>query len=216
MQEVLGLYDGFKVLKTGTTTIGLVCKDGIILASDTRVTMGFTVAHKRGRKIYQIDDHLAMTIAGTVAEGQNVVDMLKFYAKLYKLEHNRPIPVSAASRLASQILYTNRLMPLSVQAIVGGVDENGPHIYALDPFGGVTEEKYFATGSGSPIAMGELETNIRDGLTVEEAIPLVVKSLKAAMRRDIATGDSIDIIVIDSKGFKELSEDDKIKLMSSA
>ncbi|MEM2849322.1 MAG: archaeal proteasome endopeptidase complex subunit beta [Candidatus Bathyarchaeia archaeon] len=209
------MYDGSKVLKTGTTTIGLVCRDGVILASDTRVIMGFTVAHKRGRKIYQVDDHLAMTIAGTVAEGQNVVDMLRFYAKLYKVEHNRPIPVGAASRLASQILYSNRLMPLSVQAIVGGVDEAGPHIYALDPFGGITEEKYFATGSGSPIAIGELETNVKDGLTVEEAIPLVVKSLKAAMRRDVATGDSIDIIVIDSKGFKEFSEDDKIKLMNS-
>lgn len=209
------MYDGFKVLKTGTTTIGLVCKDGVVLASDTRVTMGFTVAHKRGRKIYQIDDHLAMTIAGTVAEGQNVVDMLRFYAKLYKVERNRPMPVSTASRLASQILYSNRLMPLSVQAIVGGVDETGPHIYALDPFGGVTEEKYFATGSGSPIAMGELETNIKDGLTIEEALPLVVRSLKAAMRRDVATGDSIDIVIVDSKGFKEISEDDKAKLMSS-
>lgn len=205
------MHKGFQTLKTGTTTIGLVCRDGVVLASDTRVTMGFMVAHKRGRKIYRIDDHLAMTIAGTVAEGQNVVELLRIYARLYKMEYGRPIPVNSAAQIASRILYSNRLVPLAVQAIVGGVDEDGPHLYALDPFGGVTEEKCFSTGSGSPIAIGELETSFKDGISVEEAIPIAVRALRVAMRRDIASGDSFDVVVIDRNGYRELSESEKAK-----
>lgn len=209
------MFEGFKALKTGTTTIGLVCRDGVVLASDTRVTMGLMVAHKRGRKIYRIDDHLAITIAGTVAEGQNVVSMLSIYARLYKMEHRRPLPVSSAARIASRILYSNRFIPLAIQAIIGGVDENGPHIYALDPFGGVTEERCFSTGSGSPIAIGELETSYKDDISVDEAVSLAVRALRAAMRRDIASGDSFDLVVIDFKGYREISEEEKTKLMKS-
>ncbi|TRO47066.1 proteasome subunit beta, partial [Candidatus Bathyarchaeota archaeon] len=91
------------VLK-GTTTVGVVCKDGVILASDTRVTMGYYVAHKFGKKVYQIDDHLGMTIAGTVADAQKVVDILIANAKLYKIKMNRPMPVSAAARLVANLL----------------------------------------------------------------------------------------------------------------
>src|SRR4030066_1003591 len=148
------------VLK-GTTTIGVVCKDGVILASDTRVTMGFYVAHKAGKKVYQIDDHLGMTIAGTVADAQKVVDILIANAKLYKINLNRPIPVSAAARIVANILFQNRYVPLSTQVLVGGVDETGPHVYNLDPYGSLNEEKSVSTGSGSLVAYGILEDKFR-------------------------------------------------------
>ncbi len=93
------------VLK-GTTTIGVVCKDGIILASDTRVTMGFYVAHKHGKKIYKIDDHLAMTIAGSLADAQRTVDILTANAQLYKLSMGRPLPISSAARLIANLLFS--------------------------------------------------------------------------------------------------------------
>ena len=94
-----------KLALKGTTTIGIVCRDGVILASDTRVTMGFFVAHKQGKKIYQIDDHMAMTISGVVADAQRTVDILKVNARLYRLEIGRPMPISAAARLVSNLLF---------------------------------------------------------------------------------------------------------------
>ncbi|MEM2875548.1 MAG: proteasome subunit beta, partial [Candidatus Bathyarchaeia archaeon] len=109
----------------GTTTIGVVCKSGVVLASDTRVTMGYFVAHKRGKKIYKIDDHLAMTIAGGVADAQKAVEILKVNSKIYRMYHNRPFPVRAASTLLANVLFDSRPYPLLTQAIVGGIDDTG-------------------------------------------------------------------------------------------
>src|SRR3972149_7898598 len=92
-----------KLVMKGTTTLGLVCKDGVILASDTRVTMGYYVAHKHGKKVYKIDEHLAMTIAGTVADAQRVVDILIANAQLYRINMSRPMPVSSAARIVANM-----------------------------------------------------------------------------------------------------------------
>jgi len=203
-----------KLTFKGTTTVGVVCKDGVILASDTRVTMGFYVAHKHGKKIYKIDDHLAMTIAGTVADAQRTVDILAANAQLYKINLGRPIPVSSAARLVANLLFSARYIPLVTQVLVGGVDETGPHVFSLDPFGSLTEEKCVATGSGSPVAYGVLEDKFRDGMTVEEALPIVVKAVDAAMKRDAASGDSFNVAVIDANGFRELTDEEKRKLLA--
>ena len=203
-----------KLTFKGTTTVGVVCKDGVILASDTRVTMGFYVAHKHGKKIYKIDDHLAMTIAGTVADAQRTVDILAANAQLYKINMGRPIPVSSAARLVANLLFSARYIPLVTQVLVGGVDETGPHVFSLDPFGSLTEEKCVATGSGSPVAYGVLEDKFKDGMTVEEALPIVVKAVDAAMRRDAASGDSFNVAVIDTNGFRELTDEEKKKLLA--
>jgi len=200
------------VLK-GTTTIGVVCKDGVILASDTRVTMGFYVAHKFGKKVYQIDDHLGMTIAGTVADAQKVVDILTANAKLYKINLNRPMPVSAAARLVANLLFSARYMPLATQVLVGGVDDTGPHVYNLDPYGSLTEEKSVSTGSGSPIAYGILEDQYHEGMSIAELLPIIVKAVNAAMKRDVASGNSYNITVIDKNGYRELSTDEKSALL---
>ena len=204
-----------KLVLKGTTTIGVVCKDGVILASDTRVTMGFYVAHKYGKKVYKIDDHLGMTIAGTVADAQKVVDILTANAQLYKINMNRPMPVSAAARLVANLLFSARYMPLATQVLVGGVDDTGPHIYNLDPYGSLTEEKSVSTGSGSPIAYGILEDNYREGMSVAELLPIIVKAVNAAMKRDVASGNSYNITVIDKNGYRELSEEEKNVLLKA-
>jgi proteasome beta subunit len=203
-----------KVLK-GTTTIGVVCRDGVVLATDTRATMGYFVAHKHAKKVYKIDDHIAMTIAGAVGDAQNVVDILKANAELYKLEQRKPIPISAAARLVANLLFSSRVFPLLLQALIGGVDDSGSKLYALDPLGSVTEEKVVSTGSGSPIAYGVLESQIRDGLTVKETVPIVVKAVDSAMKRDAASGDSFDVAIISSKGYRELLEDEKKALIEA-
>lgn len=197
----------------GTTTIGLVCNDGVILASDTRVTMGSYVAHKHGKKIYKIDDHLAMTIAGTVADAQRTVDILTANAQLYQLNMGRPIPVNSAARLVANLLFSARYMPLATQVLIGGVDDSGSHVFCLDPFGSLTEEKCVATGSGSPIAYGVLEDKYKENMSVSEALPMVVKAVNSAMKRDTASGDSFNVAVIDINGYRELTEEDKKSLL---
>jgi len=193
----------------GTTTVGVVCKDGVILASDTRVTSGYFVAHKKGKKVYQIDDHLAMTISGVVADAQQVVDVLKANAHLYRLNTGRRIPVSTAARLVANFLFSVRFAPMIAQVLVAGVDNTGPHVFSVDPFGSLTEEKCVATGSGSPVAYGVLEDKYKEDTKIGELLSIVVQAIGSAMKRNIATGDSFDVAVIDEKGFRELSDEEK-------
>ena len=198
-----------KLVLKGTTTIGVVCKDGVILASDTRVTMGSYIAHKHGKKIYKIDDHLAMTISGTVADAQRTVDILTAQAQLYRLEKDRPIPVNSAARLIANLLFSARYAPLVTQVLIGGVDDTGPHVFSLDPFGSLTEEKCVATGSGSPIAYGVLEDRYKEEVSVKELLPVIFKAVDSAMKRDVASGDSFNVAIVDEMGYRELTKEEK-------
>ena len=198
-----------KLLLKGTTTIGVVCKDGVILASDTRVTMGSYIAHKHGKKIYKIDDHLAMTISGTVADAQRTVDILTANAQLYRLEKDRPIPVNSAARLIANLLFSARYAPLVTQVLIGGVDDTGSHVFSLDPFGSLTEEKCVATGSGSPIAYGVLEDRYKEEVSVKELLPVIFKAVDSAMKRDVASGDNFNVAIVDEIGYRELTKEEK-------
>jgi len=201
----------------GTTTVGVVCRDGVILGTDTRATMGNYVASKHAKKVYKVTNNLAMTIAGGVAVAQRVVEILKINARLYELEKNRSIPVKSAARLVSNLLFSNREVgnPLPMQALVGGFDETGPHVFNLDPYGSLTEEKMVSTGSGSPFAYGVLESQYREDSTVDEMLSVVVKAVDSAMKRDIASGDSFDVAVIDAAGFRELSPEEKAAILNN-
>ncbi len=201
----------------GTTTVGVVCKDGVILGTDTRATMGNFIASKHAKKVYQITENLAMTIAGGVAAAQKVVEILKVNASLYELEKNRRMPVSSAARLVQSILFSNREVgaPLPLQAIIGGFDETGPHVYNLDPYGSMLEEKMVSTGSGSPYAYGVLESQFKEDSTVDEMLRVVVKAVDSAMKRDVASGDSFDVAVINDGGFRELSLEEKQSILNS-
>jgi proteasome beta subunit len=205
-----------KYVMTGTTTMGLVCKDGIVLGTDTRATLGTFVAHKKAKKVYPIDEHVAMTIAGGVADAQTVVELLRANSKLYRYEKGMPIPISAVARLAANVLFSSRYYPFILQSIIGGMDEQGGHIFALDPLGSVTEEKYVSTGSGSPVAYGVLEPGYKEGMSVKDAIPLVVRAVNSAMKRDSASGDSFDVAVISKDGYRELSETEKKGILAQA
>jgi len=199
----------------GTTTLGIICKDGVIFATDTRVTAGFYVAHKKGKKVFPIDNHIAMTIAGGVADAQSVVETLKANTHLFRLSNDRPMPVQAVARLTANILFQSRMAPLLLQALIGGIDDTGAHIYALDPFGSVTEEKYVSTGSGSPVAYGVLEDKYHEGLSIKEGLPIAVSGVYSAMKRDIGSGDSFDVAIITKDGYRELSDDEKKELLKN-
>jgi proteasome beta subunit len=192
-----------------TTTIGVVCRDGVLMTTDTRATMGSFVAHKHAKKVYMIDHHLGMTIAGTVGDAQAIVEMLKANAALYRLDMNRPIPVQSAARMVSNILFQARYYPLSVQALIGGMDDTGGHIFALDPLGSMMEERFVSTGSGSPVAYGVLESEWHDDLSVKDSTPVLVRAISSAMKRDSASGDSFDVVTITKDGYRELTDDEK-------
>ncbi len=198
----------------GTTTIGAISRDGVVLASDTRVTAGDLIVHKKGKKVYQIDRHIAMTISGLVADAQKTVEMLKANSKLYHLEHKSPIPVSAAARLVANLFFSNRYSPFLAQIVIGGVDDSGPHVFTVDPFGSIVEEKCVATGSGSPVAYGVLEEMYREGLPLKDVLRIVAKALDSAMKRNVMSGDSFDVSVIDVSGYRELSDDEKGRILS--
>ncbi|MEM2841851.1 MAG: proteasome subunit beta [Thermoproteota archaeon] len=194
----------------GTTTVGIVCKDGVVFATDTRVIQGPTlVAHKYGKKVHMIDKHVAITIAGGVADAQALIDVLRYQSRVYKLERNVPIPVSSIANFASIVMFRMRMMPLEIQALIGGIDHHGPSLVQLDPFGGLSNESFAATGSGSPVALGFLEANIKGTLTTEDSIKIAAQSVLVAMSRDTATGNDFDIAVIDKGGYKELGLKEK-------
>lgn len=194
-------------VKTGTTTVGLVCKDGVVLASDRRATMGYLIASKDIDKIYEIDDHLALTLAGGVGDAQLLVRWMKAEAKLYRLRHRKSMNVEAAATLLANILGQYKFFPFFVQLLLGGYD-NKPRVFSIDMLGGVTEEKFTSTGSGSPIAYGVMEELYNDHSSVEEGKRVAAKAVHAAMQRDAASGERVDLVVVDKKGFKRYSKDD--------
>lgn len=194
-----------KQVETGTTTVGIVCKDAVVIAAEKKATMGYLVASKRADKIRQLDDHIGMTIAGVVGDAQALERYIKAELKLFKLREKRPITVEAAAHLVSNMLYARRFYPYIVQLVVGGFDSK-PHLFSLAPDGSVMEEeKFYSSGSGSPMAFGVLEHGYRPGMTVDEGKELVVSAIRSAVARDIASGgDGIDVAVIDSKGFHQI------------
>lgn len=194
-------------LKTGTTTVSLICKDGVVIAAEQRSALGYMVDSKVARKIYPLDKHIAMSIAGSVGDALAIVRLLKAQFKLYKLERG-PISVKAAATLLSNILHGSKYFPYINQFIIGGYDSQGPQIYSLDPFGGYdTKDKYYSTGSGSPYAYGVLEAEFKENMSLDEAVGLAVKAIKSAIERDIASGGKgFTIAVITKDGYKELKK----------
>ncbi|MFX1518898.1 MAG: archaeal proteasome endopeptidase complex subunit beta [Promethearchaeota archaeon] len=193
-----------------TTTLGLVLRDGVILATDMRATAGYFVSHKHAQKLFKIDDHIGATIAGRVADAQTIVEWAQVEASLYKLQRGVPMTVRAAARLIANILFQSRyFQPFYLQSLMGGVDSTGSHLFILDLLGNLVEEKSVSTGSGSPFVYGLLEDQYREDMTVDEGTSLAVRAVHSAMERDAASGDGIAVAVITSeKGFTRLSEDE--------
>jgi proteasome beta subunit len=193
-----------EVKKTGTTTLGMICRDGVVLAAEKKSTMGYLVASKESDKILPVEDHIALTIAGVSGDAQALARYLRAELKLFSIQNQRKISVKGASTLLSNILQGSKYYPYFVQLILAGYDDTGPAIFSLDAIGGTEEEKkFFSTGSGSPFALGVLEDNYREGISIEEGTKLAVRAIKAAIERDIGSGGkAIDVGVITKDGIK--------------
>jgi proteasome beta subunit len=195
-------------MKKGTTTIGLLVKDAVIIGAETKSTMGFMVASKSAKKIYKLDEHIGLTIAGSVGDALALVRLLKAQLKLYKLDRG-PITVKATATLLSNILQGTKYFPYFNLLILAGYDTE-PRVYSFDPIGGFDyTDKFYSTGSGSPFAYGVLEELYKENMTQEEGITLVVKAIKAAIERDIGSGGKrFEVAVIDKNGYREISKEE--------
>ncbi|MCL2550136.1 MAG: archaeal proteasome endopeptidase complex subunit beta [Methanimicrococcus sp.] len=195
-----------EILK-GTTTVGVVCSDGIVLASERRATMGHFIASRDAKKVYKIGDTVGLTIAGSVGDAQQIVRYMTVESKLYEMRRKEPVTIKGMTTMLSNILNSNRYYPYSVQLLIGGVDKNGPALYSLDAMGGMIEEtNAVSTGSGSPIAYGVLEDNYVKGMTVDEGAELAIRALHNAMKRDSASGDAISVVKITTDKFVRMDE----------
>ncbi len=192
-------------VKKGTTTVGIIAKDAVVIAAEQKSTMGYMVDSKVAQKIYPLDDHIGLTIAGSVGDALAMIRLLKAQFKIYKLERG-PITLKAAATLLSNILHGSKYFPYINQFILAGYDTQ-PGVYSFDPLGGFdVKDKYYSTGSGSPFAYGVLEAEFKENMTIEEATALIIKAIKAAIERDIGSGGKkIQVAVIDKNGFKELA-----------
>ena len=196
-------------LKTGTTTVALVCKDGIVLAADKRATSGYLISFKKFEKIISITEYIAVTVAGTVSDVQLLTKYIKAELRLKKIRTGRENTVKEAANLLAALVYSNirklSMIPGISHFLIGGKDESGFHVYDLSPDGSIVEiDDYVSSGSGSVIAYGVLETLYKNGMSVEEGIKLAGKSINAAVQRDIASGNGIDIVTITSDGVKKV------------
>jgi len=189
----------------GATTIGVVCSDGVILASEKRVSYGYMVMSRVGKKVFKVSDRIGAACAGLVSDMQILIREVEAYANLFRLDANRPITVKSTAKLMSSLLFARRLFPLITQTIVGGIDEDGPSLYVLDVLGSLIPDKYAAVGSGAEIAYGLLEQGYKENMTIEEAKDLVTRAIKSAISRDVMSGDGIDFLTVSKEGINEES-----------
>ncbi|HJJ57420.1 MAG TPA: archaeal proteasome endopeptidase complex subunit beta [Methanocorpusculum sp.] len=202
-------------VKTGTTTVGIVFDKGVVLATERRATMGNLIASKKAKKVHAIANHIGMTIAGGVGDAQQLIRVISVECSLYQIRRGQPISVGAAATVLSNYLNQNRFTPYYVQLLVGGFDANGPSVYSVDAAGGATlEENFVSTGSGSVIAYGVLEDRYKDGMNENEAVALAARALRAAMRRDSASGEGYNVVVITKDKFEQIPDDTITKLVT--
>lgn len=209
------VYDLPQGVMKGTTTVGVVCKDGVVLGTERRATYyGGFIASKTAQKLFRIDERIGATIAGGVGDAQALVRTLRAEAALYRLRRTAPMSVEAATTLLSNILNGNRYFPYYVGMLVGGVDTAGNRLFSVDADGGAISDKYASVGSGSTIAYGVLEETYETSLTLNEGADLAVRALTAAMKRDANSGNGYLLATISEKEFHEHSEDEIKKRIS--
>jgi len=189
----------------GATTIGAVFHDGVILASEKRVAYGYLIVSKGVKKVFKITDQIGAACAGLVGDMQILAREVEAQSNLYSMDVGRKVPVRSAAKLMANILFNRRYAPLITQTIVAGLDEEGPSLYVLDVLGSLIPDKYAAVGSGTEIAIGVLEEGYKEGMKLKDVKDLVTRAIKAAISRDVMSGDGIDFLIVTKEGMTEES-----------
>jgi len=187
----------------GATTVGIVCKDGVVLASDKRIAYGFSIMSKSGKKVFPIGDRIGVGFAGLISDAQAVLRRITSELRLYELEFHKTMGVRAATKLLSNMLYSQRYYPVFTETMVGGTDDGGGCLFVLDQLGSIIEDRYAAIGSGGTIAIGLLEQDYNKDAGVKEGKELAIRAVRAGIARDIASGDGVDVLILGKDGIKE-------------
>jgi proteasome beta subunit len=190
----------------GATTVGIVCKDGVMLASERRYAYGTFVMSKVAKKVFKITDHVGIACAGIIGDMQVLSREALAYMNIYRYERGRQPTVKNAAKLMVNLLAGRRMFPYLAQTIIAGVDDGKPDLYVMDPIGSVLSDKFAAVGTGAEVAMGVLEAEYKEGMSIEEAKPVVMRAVKSALARDISSGDGVDLMIITHDGVREESE----------
>ena len=189
----------------GATTVGVVFSGGVLLAAEKRVTYGYFIMSKGGKKVFKVTDRIGVACAGLVGDMQILAKEMEVQANLYSMDVGRKISVRSAAKLMANVLFNRRYAPLFTQTIVGGLDEEGPSLFVLDVLGSLIPDKYAAVGSGTEIAIGVIEEGYKETMDAHEAKQLAIRSIKSAISRDSMSGDGIDILIITKEGITEES-----------
>ena len=189
----------------GATAVGITYNGGLVLASERRIAYGNFVVSKTTKKTFVITPHVGAACAGLVADMQILSLQVSALAKIRKMEIKRDVPPNTIAKMMSNMMYERRFFPLLTQVIVGGLVDS-PVIFTLDPLGSVLPDDYAAVGTGAEMALGILDQQYKKELNEAEATDLAVKSIRAAIMRDSASGDNIDVLVIDKNGVKETTK----------
>jgi proteasome beta subunit len=201
--------EGIKQYKTGTTTVGLRGKDFVVLASDRRVTSGYTIGGENFPKVNKINDYIGITVAGSVSAVQDLTKYMRMHVENYEIEREHKINIKAFANILSLAAKHNLFASggaLIGAFIVGGIDEK-PSLYSVSPDGAILDLPYTADGSGEAFAISLLESEYKDNISQEEAIKLAIKAIEGAKKRDIGSGGKLPVVVvINNKGYNELSE----------
>ncbi|MFH1377043.1 MAG: proteasome subunit beta [Candidatus Woesearchaeota archaeon] len=197
-----------KSVHKGTTTVGIVCKDGLVLAADKRASAGYLIANKKMDKIHKISDKAVVTMAGLVSDAQLIVKLARAEIELKKIRTEHDPSTKEIANLLGNILYQNirkmSMVPGIVGFLLGGVDKKGFHLYEIGIDGSITpSDDYVSNGSGSILAYGVFEALYNQNITIKEGIELAKKAIGAAMQRDMPTGDGLDIFIVTEKGIQK-------------
>ena len=189
----------------GATAVGITYNDGVLLAAEKRVSYGNFVVNKNTKKTFNVTDHVGAACAGMVADMQVLVRQVSALSKIRKLETRRNVEPNSVAKLMSVIMFERRYFPLLTQVVVGGVTTGKPEIYTLDPLGSVLPDRYAAVGTGAEMALGVMDAEFNENLDEEKATNLALKSIRSSIQRDSASGDGIDILIINKNGKSESS-----------
>ncbi len=198
------------------TALGIRAKDGVVLATDKRMSYGSFIMSRNAKKVYLLNDRAGIALTGLYADVSGLVRIMNAEISYYETTNETTMSLYAISKLFSNILYSYKMLPFLIEALIGGLDRDGkPKIYTLDSLGSVTEDKYMALGSGGTTALGVLESLYNDNLTIDDAEKIAITALKTTMERDSSSGDGIDLLIIKSEG-KPVEKSYKLKVVEES
>jgi len=188
----------------GATVVGITYKDGLVLGAERRVTLGGFIVSKTAKKTFKVTDSVGAACAGMIGDMQILIKELQSYVKIRELELRRPLPANSIAKLLSVMMFERRFAPMITQVMIGGVGAK-PSIWILDPLGSVIPDDYAAVGSGAEIAIGLVENGYAENLSEDEAKDLAVRAIRSAIKRDVSSGDGVDLLFVTRDGIREES-----------